>query len=111
MVAAADGRTVDIPRTVVFFCVAGLEGALQTDGNRRDVGGAATVDEHGRFHLIFWTAGEIAFRRLAVSRFLFLRLGSLDIFFDGADNGNQRSGGKPAVNYKGIFPATNFTSF
>ncbi len=92
MVAAADGRTVDLPRTVVFFCVAGPEGALQTDGNRRGVGGAATVDEHGCFHLIFWTAGEIAFRRLAVSCFLFLRIGSLDIFFDGADNGNQRSG-------------------
>src|SRR5207244_12260475 len=38
---------------------------------------AAAVDEHGRVHNLFWTAGEVAFGRAAVSGFLFRGAGSL----------------------------------
>src|SRR6266478_10149785 len=103
MAGVAFARSVDVSRAAVFFCVARFESAVQADGDWRGVGSAAAVDEHGRVHNIFWTAGEVAFRRAAVSGFLFRSAGSLDLFFHGAGNGDERRGGKPAGGHESVF--------
>src|SRR2546425_12363264 len=77
MAGTAFARSMVVSRAVVFFCVARFESALQADGDWRGVGSAAAVDEHGRVHNLFWTAGEVAFGRAAVSGFLFRGAGSL----------------------------------
>ena len=93
MAGVAFARSVDVSRATVFFCVARFESAVQADGDWRGVGSAAAADEHGRIHNIFWTAGEVAFGRAAVSGFLFRGAGSLDLFFDGIDDDDERGGG------------------
>ncbi len=107
MAGTAFARSVVVSRAAVFFYLARPEGALQADGDWRGVGGAAAVDEHGRVHDIFWTAGEVAFGRVAISGFLFRGAGTLDVFFDGTDHGDERGGGQPARHYEGIFSAAN----
>src|SRR2546422_11179413 len=105
MAGIAFARSVAVPRAAVFFCVARFESAVQADGDWRCVGSAAAIDEHGRVHNIFWTAGEVAFRRTAVSGFLFRSAGSLDLFFDGIDHDDERGGGQPACPYESVFSA------
>src|SRR5438309_3428029 len=107
MAGVAFARSVDVSRAAVFFCVARFESAVQADGDWRGVGSAAAVDEHGRVHDFFWTTGEVAFGRAAVSGFLFRSAGSLDLFFDGIDHDDECSGGQPARYYKGVFSAAN----
>src|SRR5881296_442488 len=107
MAGIAFARSVAVPRAAVFFCVARFESTVQADGDWRVVGSAAAVDEHGRIHNIFWTAGEVAFGRAAVSGFLFRSAGSLDLFFDGVDHDDERGGGQPARDYESIFSAAH----
>src|SRR5438128_11589970 len=107
MAGVAFARSVDVSRAAVFFCVARFESAVQADGDWRGVGSAAAVDEHGRVHNIFWTAGEVAFGRAAVSGFLFCSAGSLDLFFDGIDHDDERGGGQPARHYESLFSAAH----
>src|SRR5882724_1527205 len=111
MDGAAFARSVDVSRAAVFFCVARFESAVQANGDWRGVGSAAAVDEHGRVHDIFWTAGEVAFRRAAISGFLFRGAGSLDLFFDGIDHDDERGGGQPARHYESVFSAPDSAFF
>ena len=108
---AARARGVGVPRAAVLFRMARPEGAVQADRCRRLLGHYSATSQHGRVHAFFWAAGEIAFGRFAVPGVLFLSPGSLDVFFDGADNGDERSGGKPASDYKSVFSADNSTAF
>src|SRR5882724_12391119 len=105
MAGVALARSVDVSRAAVFFCVARSEGAVQADGDWRGVGCATAVDEHGRVHDFFWSAGEVAFGRAAVSGFLFCGAGSLDLFFDGIDHDDERRGGQPTCHYESVFSA------
>ena len=108
---AARARGVGVPRAAVLFRMARSESAVQADRCRRLLGYYSATSQHGRVHAFFWAAGEIAFGRFAVPGVLFLSPGSLDVFFDGADNGDERSGGKPASHHKSIFSADNSTAF
>jgi hypothetical protein len=102
---------MDVPRAAIFSCVARPEGAVQTNGSRRGVGSAATVDEHGRFHFIFWAAGKVAFGRIAVPGFLFRGASSMDVFCDGADEDYEYRGRKPKLDHESIFPAIDLAHF
>lgn len=102
---------MDVPRAVVLLRVARFEGPVQADGDRRGVGGVAAVDEHGRVHAFLRAAGEITFRRIAVSRVLFRSVGSLDVLFDGADNGDECRGGEPEGDHESVFSEVNIASF
>src|SRR5437773_3528823 len=107
MAGVAFARSVDVSRAAVFFCVARSEGALQADGDWRGVGRATAVDEHGRVHDFFRSAGEVTFGRAAISGFLFRGAGSLDLFFDGIDHDDERGGGQPARDYESVFSAAH----
>jgi hypothetical protein len=107
----APAGSVDVPRAAVFFYLARPEGAVQANSGGRGVGSVATVDEHGRFHFIFWAAGEAAFGRIAVPGFLFRGIGSVDIFFECADKDNEHRGRKPKLDHESIFPAIDLAHF
>src|SRR5439155_16150877 len=102
---AASPRSLGLPRAALFFCLARRQDPLQTNRHRSPLGCFATGAYHAGVYIIFRAPREAAVRGIAVSRFLFCRARSLDLFFLRSANDHQRRRGQPAAHHQGVFPA------
>jgi len=107
----AFARSLGIPRTALFLCVARSEGPLQAERHWHGLGCSAAADEHGRVHPVFRAPGKAPFGRIALPGLLFCGAGSLDLFFHSADHNHQRRRGKSAGGQQSAFSAADAAAF
>src|SRR4051812_5184355 len=108
MAQSAHRGAVGISGTSLFLCVAGHQSSLQTNCDWHCLGNSAAADDDGRFHHLFWPAGEAAVEWTTLSGVLFRGFGALGLLRTGAEFLHEYRGGESAGDYEGLFSEANF---
>src|ERR1035437_9895994 len=98
-------RTVGLPRTFLFSCLAGCEGTLQADRVGGRLGHHPTPIHSSHIQFVFWTPCQDAVRWYSLPAVFVHRARALDVFFLRAEPVVEQSCREREFDHQGVLPA------
>ena len=106
LVGCQPARGVAVPGVALLLRLAGREGPLQADGDRRGVGGDPALLHDGGLQPVLRETGEDPVQRASLPDLLLQRAVAVDVLRGRAAERDEHDCGAPAHHHQGLLPTT-----